>query len=128
MDFIRFYLQEYKSDNLQEFKGLKVNSIITKYNVFEMCYCEGLDALIERNSSNNFEENDFMYLSLDELKDINNEIIECITNNVYYFDTYNYGEEVEQLNIYLFELASGVQSLIKVLEANKNLNVYYSLD
>ena len=128
MDFIRFYLQEYKSDNLQEFKGLKVNSIITKYNVFEMCYCEGLDALIERNSSNNFEESDFMYLSLDELKDINNEIIECITNNAYYYDTYNYGEEVEQLNIYLFELASGVQSLIKVMESNHNLTLYYSLD
>lgn len=128
MDFIRFYLQEYKSENLQEFKGLKVNSIITKYNIFEMCYCEGLDELIERNSSNNFEENDFIYLSLDELKDINNEIIECITNNVYYFNTYNYGEEVEQLNCYLIELASGVQNIIKVMESSRGLNLYYSLD
>ena len=75
MDFIRFYLQEYKSDNLQDFRGLKVNSVITKYNIFEMCSFNGLDELIERNSSNNYEETDYICLSLDELEDINNEII-----------------------------------------------------
>lgn len=128
MDFIRFYLQEYKSDNLQDFRGLKVNSVITKYNIFEMCSFNGLDELIERNSSNNYEETDYICLSLDELEDINNEIIECITNNVYYFNTYNYGEEVEQINCYLIELAEGVQNIIKVMKDNKDLFLYYCLD
>ena len=128
MDFIRFYLQEYKSDNLQDFRGLKVNSVITKYNIFEMCSFNGLDELIERNSSNNYEETDYICLSLDELEDINNETIECITNNVYYFNTYNYGEEVEQINCYLIELAEGVQNIIKVMKDNKDLFLYYCLD
>ena len=127
MEFIRFYLQEYKSENLQDFKGLKVNSTIIKYNVFEMCSFDGLDELIEQNSCNVYEENDFLYLSFDELLDINNEIINCITNNVYYFNTYNYGEEVEQLNCYLLELAEGIQNIITVMKSNQDLDLYYSL-